>query len=71
MPDSVKSLKKCNQELKKQLEAARGDLKSLQDRVFAQERVDSSNANGGPSCNLTVEAEKSLEFLGKEYDDLH
>ena len=71
MPDNIKSLKKCNQELKKQLEAARGDLKSLQDRVFAQERVDSSNANGGPSCNLTVEAEKSLQFLGQEYDDLH
>ena len=30
MPDSIKSLKKSNQELKKQLEAAIRDLKSLQ-----------------------------------------
>ena len=70
MPDTIKSLKKSNQDLKKQLEAALRGLKSLQERVSAQ-RTGSSRANGSPSCNLSLEAEKSLDFLGKEYDDLH
>ena len=42
-------------------------LKRLEEKVRAQE-VSSAN---GSTCNLNVEAEKSLEFLGNEYDDLH
>ena len=42
MPDTIKSLKKSNQDLKKQLKAALRDLKSLQERVSAQERTGGS-----------------------------
>ena len=42
-------------------------LKRLEEKIRAQE-VSSDN---GCTYNLNVEAEKSLEFLGNEYDDLH
>ena len=71
MPDTVKSLRKSNNDLKRQLEAAKCDFKKLEDRFQAHEAVRyEEDQNGRTSCSLNVEVEKSLEFLGKEYDDL-
>ena len=71
MPDTVKSLRKSNNDLKRQLEVAKRDLKKLEDRLQAHEAVQcEKDQNAGASCSLNVEAEKSLDFLGKEYDDL-
>ena len=67
MPDTVKSLRKSNNDLKRQLEAVKRDFKKLEDRfqVHGAVRYEEDH-NGGAS----VEVEKSLDFLGKEYDDL-
>ena len=71
MPDTVKSLRKSNNDLKRQLEAAKCDFKKLEDRFQAHEAVRyEEDQNGRTSCSLNVEVENSLEFLGKEYDDL-
>ena len=71
MPDTVKSLRKSNNDFKRQLEAAKRDFKKLEDRFQAHEAVRcEEDQNGGASCSLNVEVEKSLDFLGKEYDDL-
>ena len=71
MPDTVKSLRKSNNDLKRQLEAAKHDFKKLEDRFQAHEagRCE-EDQNGGASCSLNVEVEKGLDFLGKEYHDL-
>ena len=71
MPDTVKSLRKSNDDLKRQLEAAKRDFKKLADRFQAHEAVRyEEDQNDSASCSLNVEVEKSLDFLGKEYDDL-
>ena len=71
MPDTVKSLRKSNNDLKRQLEAAKRDFKKLEDRFQAHEAVRCEEyQNGGASCSLNIEVQKSLDFLGKEYDDL-
>ena len=57
----VKSLRKSNEELKKLLGAARRDIKSLEERVGAQESVVREGANGGREAQL--ETERSLEWL--------
>lgn len=71
MPDTVKSLRKSNNDLKRQLDAAKRDLQKLENRFQAHEAARcEQDQHGGASCSLNVEAEKSLDFLGKEYDDL-
>ena len=71
MPDTVKSLRKSNNNLKRQLEAAKRDFKKLEDRSQAHEAVRcEEDQNDGASCSLNVEVKKSLDFFGKEYDDL-
>ena len=57
----VKLLRKSNEELKKLLGAARRDIKSLEERVGAQESVVREGANGGREAQL--ETERSLEWL--------
>ena len=57
----VKSLRKSNEELKKLLASARSDIKSLEERVGAQELVVREGANGGREAQL--ETERSLEWL--------
>ena len=57
----VKSLRKSNEELKKLLCAARRDIKSLEERVGAQESVVREGGNGGRKAQL--ETERSLEWL--------
>ena len=57
----VKSLRKSNEELKKLLDSARHDIKSLEERVGAQELVVRKGANGGREAQL--ETERSLEWL--------
>ena len=57
--------------MKRQLEAVKRDFKKLEDRFQVHEAVRyEEDHNGGASCSLNVEVEKSLDFLGKEYDDL-
>ena len=55
----VKSLRKSNEELKKLLDSARCDIKSLEERVGAQELF--VRANSGREAQL--ETERSLEWL--------
>ena len=55
----VKSLRKSHEELKKLLASARSDIKSLEERVGAQEFV--KGANGRREAQL--ETERSLEWL--------
>ena len=57
----VKSLRKSNEELKKLLASARSDIKSLEERVVAQELVVREGTNGGREAQL--ETERSLEWL--------
>ena len=47
-PDQMKSLKKSNDSLKKQLENARKDIKRQEERVEVQEHA-SKEHNGGPA----------------------
>ncbi|CAH3146028.1 unnamed protein product [Pocillopora meandrina] len=57
----VKSLRKSNEDLKRMLDSARRDIKSLEERVGAQELVVREEANGGREAQL--ETERSLEWL--------
>ena len=57
----VKSLRKSNEELKKLLDSARRDIKSLEERVGAQELTVREGTNGGRVAQL--ETERSLEWL--------
>ena len=57
----VKSLRKSNEELKKLLDSARRDIKSLEERVGAQELFVREGANGRREAQL--ETERSLEWL--------
>lgn len=69
MPDTVKSLKKENDELKSQMDILRKEFKNLEatlDRRIAQ----SNDRNDSHSCLSDNETSKSLEFLSSSYDDL-
>lgn len=68
MPPKINSLQKSNDELKKQLEEARQDLKKLEQRISDQERSRSESVSGA-AFSLNEEAERSLEFIGQEYDN--
>ena len=69
MPDSVKSLKKSNGELKKQLEEAKKELKKLEQRVTDQKCiVRNVNSESSASVILNREAEASLDFVSQEFD---
>ena len=57
--DQMKSLKKSNDSLKKQLENARKDIKRLEERVDVQEHA-SKEHNGGPSREVQLETERGL-----------
>ena len=68
-PDQMKSLKKSNDNLKKQLETARKDIKRLEDRVEVQEHV-SKEQNGGSSRDVQLETERSLNWLHESESDI-
>ena len=57
----IKSLQKSNEELNKLLDSARRDIKSLEERVGAQELFVREGANGGQEAQL--ETERSLKWL--------
>ena len=64
MPDSVKSYKKSNGELK-----IRGSSSKLEQRVSEQEcSVKNVSDSSASSSILNEEAEASLKFIGHEYD---
>ena len=60
--DQLKSLRKSNDSLKKQLENARKDIKRLEWRVEVQEHA-SKEHNGGPSRKVQLETKRSLSWL--------
>ena len=70
-PGTIKALEKGNEELKRELEETKKHLKSLEVRL--EESSSQNGQNGGPcpARETLVEAEKSLVFLGEEYDDLN
>ena len=68
-PDQMKSLKKDNDNLKKQLENARKDIKRLEERVEVQEHA-SKECNGGPSREVQLETERSLSWLHESESDI-
>ena len=68
-PDQMKSLKKNNDNLKKQLENARKDMKRLEERVEVQEHA-SKEYNGGPSREVELETERSLSWLHESKSDI-
>ena len=68
-PDQMKSLKKSNDNLKKQLENARKDIKRLEDRVEVQEHA-SKEQNGGSSREVQLETERSLNWLHESESDI-
>ena len=59
--DTVQSVKKENDELKKQLQAVTDALKALETRF---ERTERTSTNG-------AEQEKAIDFLSEEYDDIN
>ena len=61
-PDQMKSLKKSNDSLKKQLENARKDIKRLEERVEVKEHA-SKEYNGGSYRKVQLETERSLSWL--------
>lgn len=65
----MKSLKKSNDSLKKQLENARKDIKRLEERVEVQEHA-SKEHNGGPSREVQLETERSLSWLHESESDI-
>ena len=67
--DQMKSLKKSNDSLKKQLENARKDIKRLEERVEVQEHA-SKERNGGPSREVRLETERSLSWLHESESDI-
>ena len=67
--DEMKSLKKSNDSLKKQLENARKDIKRLEERVEVQEHA-SKEQNGGPSREVQLETERSLSWLHESESDI-
>ena len=67
--DQMKSLKKSNDSLKKQLENARKDIKRLEERVEVQEHA-SKEHNGGPSREVQLETERSLSWLHESESDI-
>lgn len=67
--DPVKSLKKSNGVLKKQLEETKKNLKKLEQRVSEQEHsVRNVSDSSASSAILNREAEASLKFSGHGYD---
>ena len=66
--DQMKSLKKSNDSLK-QLENARKDIRRLEERVEVQEHA-SKEHNGGPSCEVQLETERSLSWLHESESDI-
>ena len=63
--DTIKSLKKQNDDLKGQVDSLKGKIIKLQEEV-------SSNRTTLTKSNCTTphkETEKSLEYLSNEYDD--
>ena len=69
LSDQMKSLRKRNHILKKQLENARKDINRLEHRVEVQEYA-SKEHNGGPSREVQLETERSLTWLHESQSDI-
>lgn len=69
MPDTVKSLKKENDELKNQVIGLKADLKSFQESI-QKKLQDMPSKMASTSLPTNNEIVESLEFLSGAYDDL-
>jgi chromosome segregation ATPase len=71
MPDTLKSLKVENDELKRHVNQLKGDFKNLQDTMLKkiQDLSIESKAVASQSQPTNTEMSKSLDYLGNEYDD--
>ncbi|CAB4025868.1 Hypothetical predicted protein, partial [Paramuricea clavata] len=68
--DTIKSLKKENDELRVEIESIKNDFKKFVQDVKSSETKSTTNAAMASSA-LDKESVKSLEYLSNEYDDLH
>ena len=69
MPDTIKSLKKENDDLKLEVNSLKSDLEKLKasvERRISQSSMQSGECSSGPDN----ETKKSLEYLSSSYDDL-
>lgn len=66
--DTIKSLKKENDELRVEIESIKNDFKKLVQHVKSSETKNTTNA---AMASFNKESVKSLEYLSNEYDDLH
>ena len=66
--NAIKSVRKSNNELKKQLDAAKKDLKYLENSLNDQESIHIRKDGGHQPI---AETTKSLYFLSDEYDDFN
>ena len=67
--DTIKSLRKRNDDLKAQIECLMKDFKKLEDNVKQSEARSAEQMS--PPSTVEKETIKSLEYLGNEYDDLN
>ncbi len=68
MPDTVKSLKLENEELKTQVNMLRKDFKNLE--ATLERRIAQSNDTKDAHSSISNETSKSLDFLSNGYDEL-
>ena len=65
--DTIKSLRKRNDNLKNEIDILREEFKKVEEAVASRENSHDIQKCQSPS----IETQKSLEFLGDEYDDLN
>lgn len=68
--DTVKSLRKRNDNLQAQLQLLKNEFKNLESSLADREVQAASESNGGSHDNDDIELVKSLEFLSAGYDSL-
>ena len=68
MPDTVKSLKLENEELKTQVNMLRKEFKNLE--ATLDRRIAQSNDTKDVHSSISNETSKSLDFLSNGYDEL-
>jgi predicted nucleic acid-binding Zn-ribbon protein len=65
--DTIKSLRKQNDDLKNEIDTLRDEFRKFEDSVASK-----GNSHDAQKCQTpSVETQKSLDYLGNEYDDLN
>ena len=68
--DTIKSLRKRNDNLQAQFEILKNEFKNLESPLGDREVQAESQSNGSSHENDNIESVKSLEFLSAGYDSL-